>query len=309
MSPISPRGALEGIALATKRGELAKAEHLARGYGFLRAAASGRVEFVHPLLEDFLAARALRRNPEPAPLVEHVLDDDWREVVLFYAGLGDPRALVQVLIDRDRLYLAAAVLAETREIPGDLQERVVEPLIKRAWENQDVHAIGGLGVLCSNGATDFFAARLKDRDPAARTRAAFILGQLNAERAVEYLLPQLRDTNAGVRDQVVASLGQSTSDRVIEPLLVALRGDSRVGAVDTRMRVAAARALGEVGTERAVPALIVDLQVGEPEVRAEAVKALVNIRSELARRPLQAILDSNQTSEVRAAAEQVIDRL
>ncbi len=309
--------ALEGIALSTKRGQLAKEEHLARGYGFLRqrqryggaTAASGHVEFVHPLLHDFLAARALRRTSGPAPLLEYLQDENWRELVLFYAGLGNPRALVEALLERDLPDFAARTLAEASEIPGDLHGRLVEPLTKRAWEQQDANAIAALGALRSSVATDFFAARLKERDPAARARAALILGQLNTDRAVEYLLPQLRDTNADVRDQVVASLGQSKSDRVIEPLLVALRGDSRVGAVDTRMRVAAARALGQVGTERAVPALIVDLQVGEPEVRAEAVKALIEIRSDLSRKPLLAIVESNQSEEVRAAAEQVLKRM
>jgi hypothetical protein len=301
--------ALEGIALATKRGQLAKEDHLARGYGLLHSAPSGRIEFVHPLLNDFFAARALRRNPDLAPLSEHMTDDDWREVVLFYAGLGDSRPLVETLLECDNLDLAALALAEAPEIPEDLNKRIVGPLIKRAWEQEEAGAAAGLRALRSNEATDFFAARLKERDPSARARAALILGLLNTDRAVEYLLPQLRDTDVGVRDQVVASLGQSTSDRVVEPLLVALRGDSRVGAVDTRMRLAAARALGEVGTERAVPALIVDLQVGEPEVRAQAVKALIKIRSDLARKPLRAIADSNQSSEVRAAADQVLQNI
>lgn len=299
--------ALEGIALATKRGELAKSEHLDRSYGFLRPISSSRVDFVHPLFQDLFAARALRRNPDLEPLLEHAPVDDWREVLLFYAGLGDPRPLIEALLERDLFDLAASALAEATDIPEDLQKRITEPLIRRAWEQKDTFAISGLTALRSNAATDFLAARLKDRDPEARTRAAQLLGRLNTDRSIEYLLPQLRDIDAGVRDQVVASLGQSTNDRVIEPLLVALRGDTRVGAVDTRMRVAAARALGEVGTERAVPALIVDLQVGEPEVRAEAVKALIKIRSELARKPLLFIADTNPSSEVRSAAVQVLE--
>lgn len=301
--------ALEGIALALKRGELAKPEHLARGYGMLTTLPSGRIEFVHPLLRDMLAARALRRNPELTPVLEHALDQEWHHVLLFYAGLGDPRGLVEALLDDDQLELAALALAESAGPFEDLEKRIAEPLIRRAWEGQAPSAVSALSALRSNGAADFFAARLKERDPAARMRAASILGTLNTDRAVEYLLPQLRDTNAEVREQVVDALGRSTSDRVVEPLLVALRGDTRVGAVDTRMRVAAARALGEVGTERAVPALIVDLQVGEPEVRKEAVSALLKIGSGLALKPLQAIALSNQSAEVRAAADQVLSNL
>lgn len=299
--------ALEGIALAIKRGEVAKPEHLTRGYGMLSETPSGRVRFAHPLLRDFLTARALRRNPDHAPMLEHMLEDDWREVLIFYAGLGESGGLVRALVDRDRIDLAAYVLAESPDTSSDLERRVSETLIKQAWDSQATSGLSALCALQSKSATDFFAGRLKERDPELRKRAAFILGELDAERAVEYLLPQLRDTHAGVRDQVVASLGKSTSDRVIEPLLVALRGDTRAGAVDTRMRVAAARALGEFGSERAVPALIVDLQVGEPEVRAEAVQALAKIGSKLAHRPLRAIVESNQSSDIRSAAQQALE--
>ncbi|HEX9076841.1 MAG TPA: HEAT repeat domain-containing protein, partial [Anaerolineae bacterium] len=82
------------------------------------------------------------------------------------------------------------------------------------------------------------------------------------------------------------------TDRVIEPLLVALRGDPRVGKVDTRLRVAAAQALGQVGSDRAVTALIVDLQVGEPEVRAVAAESLKRITSPLMLKPLVGIVES-----------------
>ncbi len=301
--------ALEGIALSTKRGQIAKEEHLARGYGLLRERPAGRVEFVHPLLQDFLAARALRRNPDPAPLLEHLEDEDWSEVILFYAGLGEARPLVEALLERGDVNLAAHALAQAADAPKELMDRVLPTLIKRAWDEQDPVAAQSLAALRSNPATDFFSARLKERDPAARARAAQILGKLETDRAIEYLLPQLRDTNAEVRDQVVAALGQSKSDRVIEPLLVALRGDARVGTVDTRLRLAAARALGEFGTEKAVPALIVDLQVGEPEVREVAAESLIKIRSDLARKPLQALLESNLPDEARVAAQRVLETM
>jgi HEAT repeat protein len=248
-------------------------------------------------------------NPAFTLLREHLSDDKWRQVVLFYSGLGDPSEVVESLLAAGQTEFAACALAESASPPPELAKRVTDPLVQRAWADHDETAIAALSALRSNAATDFFSARLKERDATKRALAANILGRLQTERAVEYLLPQLRDTNADVRDQVVASLGQSKSERVIEPLLVALRGDPRVGTVDTRMRVAAARALGEIGTDKAVPALIVEIQVGEPEVRAVAVEALMKIRSELARKPLAAIVNSNQKDEVRAAAAQVLEAM
>jgi HEAT repeat protein len=124
---------------------------------------------------------------------------------------------------------------------------------------------------------------------------------------LEYLLPQLRDPSAEVRATVISSLGQSRSERVIEPLLVALRGDPRVAASDTGMKIAAAKALGVYGTEKAVPALIVDLQVSDPEVRAEAIYALEQIRSPFALKPLRAIASTDKKPEAREAAVKVLD--
>jgi HEAT repeat protein len=139
---------------------------------------------------------------------------------------------------------------------------------------------------------DDWATKLKDKDPRVRMHAAETLGKLQSDRGIDYLLPTLRDANGDVRDKVVEALGHARTDRVIEPLLVALRGDSRAGAPDVRLRVAAAKALGEIASDKAVPALIVDLQVGEPAVRAAAAEALKRIHSPLMLEPLHGFAQS-----------------
>lgn len=299
--------ALEGIALSTKRGQRAQPDHLARGYGLLQERPGGRIEFLHPLLQDFLAARALRRNPEFAPMAEHLAEPGWRDVALFYAGLGPSDEVVRVALDQDNLILAAQALAASSAPPPTLLDQVVKALVARAWEERDQAAMNALGSLRNNAASDFFAGKLRDKDPAVRLRAAYVLGKLHTDRALEYLLPQLRDPSPQVREQVIASLGASRSERVVEPLLVALRGDPRVPSTDTRLKVAAAHALGEYGTDKAVPALIVDLQVGEPEVQAEAETALSKIRSAFAVKPLEAIMATDKRPEGRSAAARVLD--
>ncbi|HZQ10123.1 MAG TPA: HEAT repeat domain-containing protein [Anaerolineae bacterium] len=298
--------ALEGIALSTKRGQRAQEDHLARGYDFLIERPSGRVEFKHSLLQDFLAARALRRNPDFAPMREHLLDPAWREVILFYAGLGSSDEVVTALQENGDLEMAAAALAESAEPSSALLEQVVKALVARAWDDRDERAIHALGWLRNNQASDFFAAKLRDKNEQVRLQASYILGGMHTDRALEYLLPQLRDPSADVRDQVIASLGASRSERVVEPLLVALRGDPRVASSDTRVKIAAAKALGEYGTDKAVPALIVDLQVGDPAVRAEAMIALEKIRSDFAVKPLESISTTDKHPEVREAAALVL---
>ncbi len=298
--------AVEGIALSTKRGQPAQDDHLPRGYDFLVKRANGRVAFKHALLQDFLAARALRRNPDLAPMREHLDDAAWREVALFYAGLGGAEQVAAYALENNNLEFAAAALAAAPEPPHALLEQTVKALVARAWDDHDERAMQALGSLRSNQASDFFAAKLRDKNADVRLRAAYILGKLHTDRSLEYLLPQLRDPSGDVRVQVIASLGQSRSERVIEPLLVALRGDPRVASSDTQLKIAAAKALGEYGTDKAVPALLVDMSVSEGELQAEAIYALEKIRSPFALKPLESIADTDKREPARVAAVQVL---
>lgn len=301
--------AVEGIALATKRGQPAQAEHLARGSAFLVQRADGSVAFKHALLQAFLAARALRLNPESELLRQEFANPAWRDVILFYAGLGGAEQIATIASEQNDLYLGAAALAAALEPPPALLEQTVKALVTRAWDDHDTRAIHALGELRNNQASDFFAAKLRDKSAEIRLRAAQILGKLHTDRALEYLLPQLRDPSAEVRMQVIASLGQSRSERVIEPLLVALRGDPRASSNDTQLKIAAARALGEFGTDKAAPALLVDMQVNEGELQTEAVRALEKIRSPFAIKPLESIVATDKREPARAAAAQVLKNM
>lgn len=299
--------AVEGIALSTARGQSATTEHLARGYGLLAEHPGERVRFKHTLLQAFLAARALRRNPDFEPLREHLFEPAWRGIALFYAGLGPADEIAKAAIEKNDLEFAAGALAATREPDAAQLETTVKGLVARAWDDHDQRAMRALGELRSNMASDFFAAKLRDKNADVRLRAAYILGKLHTDRALEYLLPQLRDPSDDVRVQVIASLGASRSERVIEPLLVALRGDPRVAATDTRLKIAAAQALGEYGTDKAVPALIVDVQVSDEDVREQAIIALEKIRGNFALKPLTEIARTDKKPEVREAAVRVLD--
>jgi HEAT repeat protein len=293
---------LEGVALAIQRGKPASNEFVSKARGFLRLAKNRSAEFIHELWQAYFAARALRRAPTLEPLAEHLNDPAWREVVLFYAGLGDATALVQRLTAHDEIVFAGWVIAHARQIQTDLRDSITKELVARGWDG-DPNALAALSNMHSEVAVDTFAAKLKEKDPALRRRAAQLLGQLQLDRGIEYLLPQLRDVSADVRDCVIEALGRSRTDRVIEPLLVALRGDPRVGTADTRLRVAAAKALGEVASDKAAPALIVDLQMGEPEVRAAAAEALKRIASPLLVKPLQSVSRTGDESARRYAAD------
>ncbi len=292
---------LETIALALQQGGVASNEYLARGRGFLRAGKNRTADFVHELWQAYFAARALRAANTPL-WRDHLDDPAWRETILFYAGLGDAEPLVTELLTRGDPSFAGLVVAHAREAHAEWRETITRKLVALAWAG-DANAIAALAQMQSDSAVDGFAAQLKMQDPAVRMRAAHILGALQLDRGIEYLLPQLRDLNPDVRDQVVAALGNARTDRVIEPLLVALRGDPRGGAVDTRMRVAAARALGMIASDKALPALVVDLQIGEPPVRAVAAEALKRLPSPLLSAPLTGLLRAEDAAVRQAAAD------
>ena len=295
---------LEGVALAMQRGRPASNEFLVKSRGFMRAAKNRTVEFAHELWQAYFAARALRETTDFAPLRQHLVDLAWREVLLFYAGLGDATELVLNLLSQGNTFLAGSAIAHARTIRADLRATATQDMVDRAW-NGDARAAAVLNEMHDDAVTDGVAVKLKDKDPAVRMRAVEILGQLQNDRGIDYLLPHLRDANSDVRDKVVEALGHARTDRVVEPLLVALRGDSRVGAPDARLRVAAAKALGEIASDKAVPALIVDLQVGEPAVRAAAAEALKRIHSPLLIEPLQGLAQSTD-DELRGYAQDIL---
>lgn len=280
---------LEGVALAIQRGKPATREFAGKSKGFLRESKNQTCDFVHLLWRAYFAARAVRLAGDISPIAAHLHDLDWRETIFFYAGLGEASELVAALIKDGDWHFAGEAIAHAQNVRADLRDEVTKVLVERAWKGDPLAPVV-LGEMGSDAAVAALAARLKDPDPIVRSRAAEILGRMQLDRALEYLLPQMRDVNADTRDRVVQALGHSLSNRVIEPLLGAFRGDPRVGFVDTRLRVAAAQALGQVGSDKAVPALIVDLQTGEPEVRAVAVDALKRIHSPLMIKPLQGIL-------------------
>lgn len=290
---------LEQVALAMQRGQLASNGFLAKSRGFLRAAKNRAAEFTHELWQAYFAARALRRAPDLASLRPHLADPTWRETILFYAGLGDATALVLNLQSQGDGFLAARAVAHARTLRADLRDAVTRDLQARAWAG-DPRALALLSEMNDAAIVDDWAAKLQDADPNVRSRAAEMLGRLQTDRGVDFLLPRLRDVNDDVRAQVVEALGRAYTDRVIEPLLVALRGEPR-------LRVAAANALGEIASDKALPALVVDLQTGDSAMRAAAANALKRIHSPLLIEPLRGLTQSADDELRRYAADILAD--
>ena len=104
--------------------------------GLLREPVAGRVDFVHRTFQEYLAAQEIVDGDSIGLLVDHAGVDQWREVVILAAGLGNRRQVERLLTglldrgDRDarqrhRLHLTAVACMETAtEYPAELAERL-----------------------------------------------------------------------------------------------------------------------------------------------------------------------------------------
>jgi hypothetical protein len=105
------------------------------------------------------------------------------------------------------------------------------------------------------------------------------VGNQNAQGAVDFHLGRLSSPDENLRRESVMELGRSKSERAIDPLAATLAGDRSASVRD-----AAARALGLIGSQRALTALIQAAQADpDRDVRHSAQFAIEIIRGNLQR--------------------------
>ena len=109
------------------------------------------------------------------------------------------------------------------------------------------------------------------------------LEQMRASADIDGLVEVLQSGDDKLRDVAAEMLGECGDERCVEPLIHMLR-EGRFGY----LRGAAARALGQLKTAEAVPALMETLNDDIYHTRAGAVKALGQIGDE---RALDALID------------------
>jgi HEAT repeat protein/energy-coupling factor transporter ATP-binding protein EcfA2 len=114
----------------------------------------------------------------------------------------------------------------------------------------------------------------------------------------------LRDENEDVMRSAAKALGNIKSEKVVQLIIDALKDE------DADVRSYAACILGEMDSEKAVQPLIDALDDENKDVRQEAAEALGEIQSEKAVIPLiNAIKDKNENKEVRSKASSALQRI
>jgi len=143
---------------------------------------------------------------------------------------------------------------------------------------------------------------LTDPEPTVRRECAEVLG-LSGRGDVEVLAQALQDDVPEVREAAATALGELTAPDSIGLLIEHATNDDE----DKLVREAAVAALGAIGDDRAVPALLALLSGGPPQIRRRCVPALSVFDGDHIESALRdAGRDRNPM--VREAAEMVVGR-
>jgi HEAT repeat protein len=221
------------------------------------------------------------------PLITALASPDW--IVRMHAAkalgrIQDPEAvgpLVPLLQDKVK-----AVREETSTALAAIGEAAV-PLLLDALTHGEwlvrLHAVEALGKTRSLEAVDpLLSVLFNDRDRAVREDAVRALGQIGDARAVEFLVTAMKEP--GLRPLAVEALGRIGDRRAVPVLMNVLEGVDRPEVSqpidgcgdhwgeDMITFGAAARALGVIRDESAIPSLIKALHY--TVTRADAADAL-----------------------------------
>ena len=223
-------------------------------------------------------------------------------VLAYLQGKGAERALCAMFEAGDEVLLwsAAAALARIR---GEETLGCMLAALGSENERKRHSAAITLGLIGSDRATDALTIVLKDSSFLVRWAAVEALGQIGGEHAMLGLLNALSDEHSNVQQSASRVLGSSGLDE-IEGALIEVASNLADDSTSERERAAAIEALGWMGSERAVPSILVALTDKENKFRLCAVRALGRIGGELAAsRLVEALRDGDYLVGISAAEE------
>ncbi|TKD08317.1 HEAT repeat domain-containing protein [Polyangium fumosum] len=238
-----------------------------------------------------------------------------RSVVALGRVLGDPDAKVRV---------AAASAMGSSGLPD-----AVSPLLGHLDDSAlevRVEVARALGRLADPRAVVPLIGKVQDAVPEVRRAVARALGELGDARATSALMIALQDGSQDVRVEAVTALGKLRSDEAtaaIAPLLEANAGSDAVLAPTTmpgvrpgqgsagagEVRAAALRALGRIGSESAVRALIGALAKDDPSAPRSPVREALVAAGKSAAPQLVAVLSGSPSPSTAAGAALVLGAL
>lgn len=237
-----------------------------------------------------------------------------RSVVALGRVLGDPDARVRV---------AAAAAMGSSGLP-DAVSPLLGHLDDGAFEVR-VEVARALGRLGDSRAVVPLIGKVQDTAVEVRRAVARALGDLGDARATSALVIALQDGSQDVRIEAVKALGKLRSDEAtaaIVPLIeITTASETFVGlspgglrtpqasAGSLDVRVAALEALGRIGSEGAIRALIGALAKDDPSSSRSSVRAALVTAGKPAIPPLVAVLSGAPSPSTAAGAALVLGTL
>ena len=162
---------------------------------------------------------------------------------------------------------AAWVLGQmgTDEVVGELEGLLSD----RSNKDAALWAVWALGEIASQGAIAALLKALKHREQDVRWRAATALGKNRVLEVVPALIDTLKNDRDGyVRGKAAAALGNIGSESAVSALVEGIADEDLYTSEQT------VEALGKIGNELAVKGLLTALQHSNSQVRGSAVFAL-----------------------------------
>lgn len=200
-----------------------------------------------------MALGGLRDTRAVEPLLATLQDGESAvraEAAYALGQIGDSRAvpaLISALNDPERLNVARKAAWALGQLGADALPPLLESLRSQDRDAR-LSAASALGQLGDKRAVPALVEALHDADPYVRTAAADALGSLRSKRSLQALAEALGDEDVSVgRSAAEALMGMSRG--AVPVLLEALKSEQSI----VRFRVASA--LGEIGSEEALPEL------------------------------------------------------
>ncbi len=247
------------------------------------------------------------QSPQAIPnLVEALADCDrqlYTHAATALGCMGTMEALRWLIkmLNHKSLHVQAAV-AKALSRGGLTAVSPLVDILKRGDELVKIHAAHSLGQINSPLAVPALINALNDSNRTVRLEAAWALGQIRSPLACSALAARLTDVDLIVQSQAAQALKNIGS-----PCLSALSEMLKSPSSDTR--TIAARTLGQMAIDQAVPILIEVLDNDQfPHVRCNAAAALGEIGSVECIYPLSIVLKDSDRS-VRNSALRALRRI
>ncbi|MDP9089255.1 MAG: HEAT repeat domain-containing protein [Pseudomonadota bacterium] len=226
-----------------------------------------------------LSALAQMDGSFDMPLLVSMLRDPEIEVqnkaVDVVVKVNDPdtiKYLVEVLKDENEYARRAAV--EVLNVVGTSKsvKYLLEIIADSDWWVR-TRAADALGKIGGPRVVDAVLALIKDENQDIRRAAIEILNQTKDERAVAQLLEATRDHDWWVSERAVDALAEIGSTKALPRFIDMLQGEAK--SLPTVIR-----AIGKIGDQKSLEALLPMLSRPENEIKVEAIAAVAKLADE-----------------------------